>query len=245
MFGLLKRCFAGSADSHRPNKARLDLEELEARQVPTLTPFAFASIVVNSAEHFTDFVTGEYARFLHRAPDPGGLSFFVTSMELGLSPEAVEAAFVSSNEYIFNHGNNVSLWLTGLYNDLLGRAPDSSGFNFWLNNLAAGETTGMVALGFATSPERDAIVISEDYSNFLGRAPDPNGMSHYMALMQAGFTRSFVASDIIGSVEFFRTHGNNDNGLVVATYLDVLSRVPTSTELSFWLSQLPPSPFGS
>jgi hypothetical protein len=202
------------------------------------TRFDVASAIVNSPEHFADFITGEYAQFLRRAPDPGGLNFFLGQMEQGMSPEAVEAAFVSSPEYILDHGNNMGTWLSGLYNDLLGRTPDVSGFNHWMSRLAAGETPFQIATEFAHSLERQSIVISQDYATFLGRTPDPGGMNHFLTLLQMGFTRSFVASDIIASTEFFQIHGNTDSNFVTAAFTDVLGRTPSPAELSFFVTQL-------
>ena len=49
------------------------------------------------------------------------------AMKQGLSFEAVEADFVASAEYFQKHGSDNRAWVTGLYNDLLGRAPDAAG----------------------------------------------------------------------------------------------------------------------
>src|SRR5262249_44522294 len=132
---------------------------------------AVASGIVHSTENFDNFVISEYATLLGRAPDVGGFNVWVGQLQNGMSPEAGEAGFVSSAEYILDHGNNASQWLTGLYNDLLGRAPDVGGFNNWLNALAGGMTPGQVAQAFATSIERESIVIRQDYLDFLGRVP--------------------------------------------------------------------------
>jgi hypothetical protein len=230
--------FSGPARPARVHSARPILEGLEAREVLSAATLNVASEIVNSPENFADFVTGEYVRFLRRSPDVAGLNFFVTGMEQGLSPEAVEAAFVSSTEYILDHGNDARIWLTGLYNDLLGRTPDLAGFNNWLNNLAAGETPVQVAAGFATSLERETIVIREDYALFLRRAPDINGLNHWLTLLQNGSSRAFVASAIIASNEFFQRNGNTNANFVIAAFTDVLGRTPSTDELALFLGQL-------
>jgi hypothetical protein len=238
MLSILKRLFAGPVKPARVHSARPALEALETRAVPSAATFNVASEIVNSPENFADFVTGEYLRFLRRPPDAGGLNFFVAGMEQGLSPEAVEADFLSSTEYILDHGNNAGTWLTGLYNDLLGRTPDVAGFNSWLGQLAAGATPFQVAAGFTTSVERETIVIREDYAALLGRAPDAAGLNTWLSALQNGSSRAFVASAIIGSNEFFQRNGNTNVNFVVAAFVDVLGRTPSSAELALFLGQL-------
>jgi uncharacterized protein DUF4214 len=90
------------------------------------------------------------------------------------------------------NGNNVDAWLTGLYNGLLGRTPDLVGFNHWLSNLAAGETRFQVAGEFATSVERQTIVIRQGYAAFLGRTPDATGLNTWLRpMMYVGPRSSF------------------------------------------------------
>jgi hypothetical protein len=242
MLSIFKRLLTGPARPARVNSARPSLEGLETRQVPSAATFNVASEIVNSPENFADFIAGEYVRFLRRPPDAVGLNFFVASMEQGLSPEAVEAAFASSTEYILDHGDNAGLWLAGLYNDLLGRTPDQAGFNNWLNSLTAGETPFQVATGFATSVERETFVIRQDYVAFLGRAPDTAGLNHWLSLLQNGFSRAFVASGIIASNEFFQRNGNTNVNFVIAAFVDVLNRTPSTAEVALFLGQLGNAP---
>jgi hypothetical protein len=238
MLSMFRRWFTGPAKPVRVHSVRPALEALETRAVPSVTTFTVASEIVNSPENFADFISGEYLRFLRRPADAAGLSFFVASMEQGLSAETVEADFVSSTEYILDHGNNATLWLSGLYNDLLGRTPDAAGFNNWLNALAAGATPFQVAAGFVTSVERETIVIRQDYAAFLGRAPDATGLNHWLSVLQSGFSRSAVASGIIASTEFFQRSGNTNADFVIAAFEDVLNRIPSASELAVFLAQL-------
>jgi hypothetical protein len=238
MWSILKHLFTRSDKPARVPSARPALEGLETRAVPAVTTFTVASEIVNSPEHFADFVANEYLTFLRRPADAAGLNAFVAAMEQGLSAETVEADFVSSTEYILDHGNNATAWLTGLYNDLLGRAPDLAGLNSWLNALAAGASPFQVAAGFVTSVERETIVIREDYAAFLGRTPDAAGLNHWLSDLQSGLGRSFVASSIIASTEFFRRSGNTNADFVIAAFEDVLGRTPSASELSVFLAQL-------
>jgi hypothetical protein len=228
MLKALKRILERQQKSHVSNPAPLAAERLESREVLSAATFNVASAIVNSPENFSDFVTKEFTTLLRRAPDIQGLDFFVTRMNQGMSPEAVEAAFASSSEYIFDHGNTAVGWLNGVYNDLLGRTPDLMGLNHWLMRMGAGETVVQVAGEIATSTERETMVIRQDYFTFLGRAPDATGLNHWLTLLRSGFTRAFVASAIVGSNEFFLVHGNTNSAFVVAAFSDVLGRTSWS-----------------
>src|SRR5216683_6875969 len=107
--------------SRGSQRTLLAVEQLETRELLSAATVAVTSGVVLSTEGLTDFVTTEYNALLHRPPDAAGLHAFVAQLENGGPPEAVEAEIVASNEYFRNHGSNNTQWVTGLYNDLLGR----------------------------------------------------------------------------------------------------------------------------
>ena len=90
---------------------------------------------------------------LARTPDGGGLNYWISSMQNGLSEESLESNFLGSAEYIANHGGTGQAWVAGMYRDLLGRDADDAGVQYWLNKLATGTTPEQVAYGFAVSPE--------------------------------------------------------------------------------------------
>src|ERR1700682_1927196 len=122
LFDRSSRAGRSAGDSFR----RLSLEQLERRDVPSTATFVVASAIVHSNESYADFITLDYSRFLNRAPDAAGFSFLLTQMQNGVAPEVIEAEFVSSPEYIRNHGGTTGGWVFGLYHDLLGRLPSNS-----------------------------------------------------------------------------------------------------------------------
>jgi len=220
----------------RPRSTALAVEQLETRDLLSGATFAVATGIVNSTESLRDFVTSEYQAFLGRAPDSVGLQAWMNLLNSGASPEFVEAGIVSSNEYIAIHGNNATQWLTGLYNDLLGRAPDAAGLNAWLNALASGMSTNQIAQFFASSVEREAIIITNDYTGFLGRAPEAGAVNTWLMFEAQGHGRADVASQILASDEFFRDHSNLPSSFIVGVYQDVLNRTPSQAEINIWLT---------
>jgi hypothetical protein len=222
----------------RPLSARLAVEQLETRTVPSAATVTIARGIILSPENFQNFVTQEYLNFLRRPPDPLGLANFVFQLQRGLSPELVDAAFVGSNEYVADHGGNPTGFVLGLYNDILGRAPNIAEVNFWVTQLTFnGATTGQVALAFTTSQEREANVIAKDYLRFLGRVVDPGGLVNWLNQIRLfGGNQETVDIGIVSSNEFFQKHGSNNRDFIIGVYQTVLNRTPGTSEINFWLN---------
>ncbi len=114
-------------------------------------------------------VTRLYLGVLGRTPDAGGLQFWVNYAEQGLSPtqvangvsavsaatwNAITNAFTGSTEFTtrfpaINDGALVTL----MYQNVLGRSPDQSGFAYWTAQLANGMSTTALVQGFTNSSE--------------------------------------------------------------------------------------------
>src|SRR6266852_6413927 len=84
----------------------------------------------NLSEHTYKWLHALYADLLGRAPDAGGLAFWVAQLN-SASLNSVANGFLDSQEYCTGI-------VTGLYQQLLNRAPDAGGLAFWTNDLAKG-----------------------------------------------------------------------------------------------------------
>jgi len=211
-------------------------EELESRNLLSNATFAVASGILNSPENFTNFVTSEYKHLLGRNPDASGLNHFLGLLENGINPETIEAQLASSTEYVLDHGNTATGFITGLYQDLLGRPPDSNGLNNWLNALSNGSSTFAVAAAFVTSQERDVSLIRGDYTLYLGRNPRTDEIVAWLTQFQNGSNRAMVAAGIIASNEFFALAGKDPSTFIIHTYQDVFLRTPSQSEINTWLN---------
>ena len=98
-----------------------------------------------------------YNASLKRLPDPDGLEYWIEQFSSGAnSIRVVASSFLGSTEFAERYGANVTdeKYVTTLYQNVLGRLPDSSGLNYWLGQLNSGaETRYEVLLGFAESAE--------------------------------------------------------------------------------------------
>ena len=105
-----------------------------------------------------------YKAAFNRTPDVGGLGFWISKMDTGMSYNTVAQNFVNSDEFRTAYGGSnpsVNTLVTKLYNNVLTRAPDGGGLAFWQDKLTTGGWTTANVLGyFATSAENVANVAS-------------------------------------------------------------------------------------
>lgn len=103
-----------------------------------------------------------YQAAFNRTPDNGGLKYWINAMDTGTSLEHVSAGFVTSPEFLAMYGANPtnSDFLIRIYDNVLHRTPDQSGYDWWLGQLNTGAHTRVSVLtGFSESPENQAGVL--------------------------------------------------------------------------------------
>jgi Ca2+-binding RTX toxin-like protein len=101
-----------------------------------------------------------YQAAFNRTPDTAGLSFWTHQLDLGLNIQTVAQDFVNSSEFKTVYGANpTNAQIVNLfYGNVLGRAGETAGINFWVGQLNAGTSVGAVLEGFAVSSENHGIV---------------------------------------------------------------------------------------
>lgn len=103
-----------------------------------------------------------YQAAFDRAPDAAGLGYWITNMEAGASLAAVAKAFIDSQEFRTAYGAQPSNrdMVTKFYTNVLHRAPDQGGLDFWVKALDSGAIDAATALtGFSESAENVAQLI--------------------------------------------------------------------------------------
>jgi hypothetical protein len=190
--------------------------------------------VTHSREHYDDFVIAAYERYLGREPADSEVAGWASAMQNGLSDEQVEAGFIGSPEYIANHGGAGAGWVTGMYQDLLGRTPAQSEVAAWVNALNHGMSTTTVAYGFAASFERESMRVQSDYQTYLGRSASAAEVNAWANAFENGCSNESVVSGFIGSPEYFQAHYSNVNLWLEGLYQDVLNRPIDPAGLQGW-----------
>ena len=104
-----------------------------------------------------------YKAAFNRTPDEGGLGYWIGQMDLGKTLVEVSAGFIDSDEFRASYGTNPTNgeFLTKVYNNVLGRDPDSGGYDWWVDQLANNpeKSWSKVMADFSEGTENQANVL--------------------------------------------------------------------------------------
>jgi hypothetical protein len=194
--------------------------------------YVMAGYFFNSPEYLaankTDaqYVTDLYNTFFNRAPDAGGLGFWIGQIQQGMPRDVVLISFMFSPEFqsfttaMFGNASarpEVNL-VMDFFRGILNRLPETAAFDFWVNQLKSAQCQGAgavytavdsMSLGFIFSPEyndrhrTNPQFASDMYYSFLRRGGDLGGVLFWINELASG-TRSAnrVRTDFIASPEF-------------------------------------------
>lgn len=103
------------------------------------------------------------------------------------------------------NGQFVSL----VYENVLGRAPDAPGLAFWTGQVDGGMTRGQMMVAFSESPEYRASINTEVYvtmmyTRMLRREPDAGGFRFWTGFMDAGNPGIALIDGFLASTEYRR-----------------------------------------
>jgi len=161
---------------------------------------------VNSYEGRTFTINGIYEQLLKRSVDLGGLQFWESELQAGVTTEQISAIIVSSGEYASLHGGTNAGFVAGLYADLLNRTAAPSEIGFWTSELAGGTSRFTVASTILGTVEYRFQLVNSYFLQYLGRPADAgvaNPVGFYQQLFQSGATDALVQSVILSSQEFY------------------------------------------
>ena len=135
--------------------------------------------------------------------------------------------------------NAIRTFVTSLYTDCLGRNPDQSGLNDWVNRLATHQISGKeCAYGFFFSDEfaakannmSDSAFVDCFYRVFLNRSADSYGRSYWMnAIQSTWYDTTTLFTGFADSTEFAQKCASY--GIDAGAHIDVpnVTRGQTST----------------
>ncbi len=114
-----------------------------------------------------------YQAAFDRAPDAAGLGYWIANMEKGATLASVAQAFIGSKEFRDAYGAQPANrdMVSKFYTNVLHRAPDSAGLDFWVKALDSGAVDPAAVLaGFSESTENVAQLIGT-ISHGIGYLP--------------------------------------------------------------------------
>ncbi len=206
-----------------------------------------------SCPEMTDSIDRLYSAYFLRAPEGGGFEFWSTEYAAGRwNLERMSDFFATSDEFNTRYSTLTNAQFIDLvYRNVLNRAPESDGFNFWLGQLDSGALTrGGMMIRFSESKE---------YTIITGTEPP---MAGYFSWYPAGTTwtcanGSFAAPADHANVDVFGVNRGGSAQNWQAWLVDtagtrqenLLSRnLPAQSFAFFWSANLvnpaPPTPIG-
>ncbi len=106
-----------------------------------------------------------YKAAFDRSPDLEGLGYWIAQMENGMNVVEVAARFVDSAEFRQLYGNSPSpsVFINRLYQNVLDRTPDTTGLNWWINQMQndPSKTFSKVLADFSESLENQTNVAAQ------------------------------------------------------------------------------------
>ncbi len=98
-----------------------------------------------------------YMAALDRTPDSAGLANWINTIQSGTSLEDVAHGFMTSAEFQQKYGAlSNGDFVNQMYQNVLHRGADATGFENWTHALEAGQTRESVLVGFSESVENQA-----------------------------------------------------------------------------------------
>jgi outer membrane protein assembly factor BamB len=122
------------------------------------TPAAFDRIAARrSTAELSASVVRLYKAYLNRLPDAGGWRYWLGLRRSGIGVLDIAANFGASSEFTGRYGGLDDEGFVRLaYRNVLRRAPDQGGLDFWMGQLASGHTRSWVMVGLCESSEHQA-----------------------------------------------------------------------------------------
>ena len=148
-----------------------------------------------------------YEAGLNRLPDQGGLNFWIDAVQDGQSLSGLAGGFIASAEFQARFGGATSsngAFVDQLYLNVLGRAAEPGGREFWVDSLDRGAASrAEVLVGFSESAENkagtEALVqagiwdrseaateVARLYDTVFGRLPDTSGLVAWKNALESG-----------------------------------------------------------
>ncbi len=188
-----------------------------------------ATLIWDSAEHRTVQVASYYETLLGRSPDGAGEAGWVNAMLAGAREADVLHGFLNSAEYQALHPGNAA-FVSALYHDLLGRAPDDAGLLGWVEGLNRGLPRTAVIDSFLYSTESLTRLVDSYYADYLNRPADLDGqVSWVAAVQQRALGLGQAGIDILASDEKFLAGLGGGGGVSLGTGLQDAPLIPVNT----------------
>lgn len=167
-----------------------------------------------------------YQAAFNRTPDPQGLGYWIDQMDKGIELGSVAAGFVASQEFSALYGINPSNaeMISKFYQNVLHRAPDQAGYDYWLdllNRKLVSPSSALMAFGESAenkSAVASAIAAGISYTIYKAAMPSPPlTLATFAACPDSHSTQSpDFYQCMIGTIKGKTTFGSAECTLTIA-----------------------------
>jgi lysophospholipase L1-like esterase len=166
----------------------------------------FVGTLVLSNEANTQFIRSVYQQYLGREADSGGIAFWLGQMQAGVNNQAIEAAFMASDEFYEQAGGATDGWIQAAYQAVLGRAAEAEAVGWATSELSAGTSRYDLALMLVTSIEGETRSVDRELTRF--GMPINSAIAGGLAaeLSTGQVTEQEVTTDLLSTPQFFEIH---------------------------------------
>jgi len=198
------------------------------------------------------FVERFYTTILLRSSDLAGLTYWSNGLQsCNLTASDLARGFIFSDEFI-NRDTTDMDFIKILYTAFFDRASDSSGLNYWLEQLAEGKSRFFVLNGFLYSPEFHKLSSQSDilavhpaelfvtrfYTKVLERDPEEEGLIHWIQQLRSqSISAQYLAQAFFFSDEFINKNVDNTT-FITLLYRTLLDREADQKGLNNWITRL-------
>ncbi len=150
-----------------------------------------------------------YLAYFDRAPDHGGLEYWLKKRAAGTKLEVASQSFANSSEFTNTYGKlDDTAFVTLVYQNVLDRTPEPGGLQYWVSRLEAKTITrGKLMTSFSESNEHKAksrgrVQVADLHDDMLDKAMHPYSYGNWSAHVQGGGTQGELGAYFMGLVEY-------------------------------------------
>ncbi len=167
-----------------------------------LSAEAFASVISRSREAVGQVVNDAYQTVLGRNAETTGKAFWVDRLQAGGRYDQLLADLAASGEFWGLSGGTNEGFVTRVYEQLLHRAPDPAGLDYWVEKLEAGVSPRALVRTLANLDEPLGVLVADSYGEILDRAPTAGERAEGISGLRSTGDRSGLYAQLIGRTEF-------------------------------------------
>jgi hypothetical protein len=145
-----------------------------------------------------------YAAYLTRVPDASGLNFWLNRRRSGWTLSRISSNFAGSSEFIRRYGTMTNRqFVENIYVNVLQRAGETSGINFWVNQLdTKRKSRGQVMINFSESSEYKRKQVENVHAavvfiHLRGKTPTTAERDAFAAALKGGATLEELVTEQI------------------------------------------------